>query len=112
MSRDSCLVATVVLALAATHAQTASSPTNECSKGTGIRILHASFGDQRAGKTCTPDLSLCKKLAQCRFTVAEMCAIDSQVKNLEVTWDCGDSTEKHSKAAAKDTEITLACENR
>lgn len=74
-----------------------------------IRIVDASFGDQLNHKTCSPDLSLCKGLSTCKFTVGEMCSVDARVKNLEVTWDCGDGTEKHAKAAAKGTEISLEC---
>ena len=77
--------------------------------GSGIRILSATFGDQLAHKTCTPDLSICKGLALCKFTVGDLCPVDSQVKNLEVVWDCGDGTDKKAKAAAKDTEIRLEC---
>jgi len=78
-------------------------------KNPAIRIVNASFGDQLAHNTCTPDMSICKGLAVCKFTVGDMCAVDSKVKNLEVTWDCGEGTGKKSRAAAKDTEISLGC---
>jgi hypothetical protein len=74
-----------------------------------IRILNASFGDQLSHKTCVPDLSICKGITQCKFTVGDMCEINSSVKNLEVTWDCGDGTAKKMRAAAKGTQISLDC---
>jgi hypothetical protein len=81
----------------------------EAKKDPAIRIIEASFGDQLAHKTCVPDLSICRGLAVCKFTVGEMCQIDSKVKNLEVTWDCGQGTDKKARAAAKGTQIALEC---
>lgn len=78
-------------------------------KHVGIRILDASFGDQLAHKTCVPNLSLCKGITECTFTVGDLCEVNSAVKNLEVTWDCGDGTAKKARAAAKGTPITLDC---
>jgi hypothetical protein len=74
-----------------------------------VHIVAASFGDQLSKKTCNPDLSLCEGLAMCRFTVGEMCKVESKVKNLEVTWDCGPGTSKKARAAAQGTEISLEC---
>lgn len=109
------MVALIVSAFSAyaTRLLVADSPNQKAAKKNPmIRIIDASFGDQLSHKTCTPDLSICKGLAVCRFTVANMCAIDSQVKNLEVTWDCGDGTAKKARAAAKGTEISLECANK
>lgn len=74
-----------------------------------IRIIAASFGDQVNGNTCTPDLSICNGVTKCSFTVGEMCDVKSSVKNLEVTWDCGEGTAKKARAAAKGTPISLDC---
>ena len=115
MSKYSVLLATVTMTIAAFCAQAARHPfvgaTSQQSgkKNPAIRIIEASFGDQLAHKTCTPDMSICKGLAVCKFTVGDMCTVDSKVKNLEVTWDCGDATDKKVRAAAKDTEISLSC---
>jgi hypothetical protein len=103
------LIATAVLSVVAFNGQ--SVPASKAKNSSGIRIIEATFGDQVAHKTCTPDLSICKSIANCSFTVGDMCTIDSQVKNLEVTWDCGEGTEKHARAAAKDTKISLSCAN-
>jgi ATP-dependent DNA ligase len=80
-------------------------------KDTGIRIIEATYGDRTSHKTCTPNLSICKGSAKCEFLVDDgLCAVDAPVKNLEVIWDCGEGTDKHARAAAKDSRITLECE--
>jgi hypothetical protein len=76
-----------------------------------LRIIEATYGDQVGGKTCKADMSICKLgNLVCHFTVDEMCQVDSDVKNLEVTYDCGVGTEKKAVAAAKGTPITMSCE--
>jgi hypothetical protein len=79
-------------------------------KDPAIRIIEATYGDKTSHKTCTPNLSICSGQAECSFQVDDgLCAVDAPVKNLEVVWDCGDGTDKHARAAAKGTRISLEC---
>jgi hypothetical protein len=76
----------------------------------GIRVISATYGDKQSGKTCKPDLSLCKGLASCEFEVGDgLCQVEAPVKNLEVEWDCGPHTEQKARAAAKGTRISISC---
>jgi hypothetical protein len=85
---------------------------NTAKKNSGIRIIEATYGDKSTGKTCSPDLSVCKGLSKCEFNVDDgLCTIEAPVKNLEVVWDCGPGTTKKARAAAKGTNMSFECGN-
>jgi hypothetical protein len=78
------------------------------SEGSGIRILEATYGDGK--KLCRPNLGICNGRSTCEFKVTDdLCTVDAPVKNLDVTWDCGEKTEKHEKAEARGGTISLKC---
>ena len=48
----------------------------EKNKRMPMRIIEASYGDKASGKTCKPDLSICKGISQCEFEVDDgLCAV-------------------------------------
>ena len=77
-----------------------------------IHIVEATYGDKTAGKTCVPNLEICKHSSGCEFTVDDgLCDVDAPVKTLEVIYDCGPGTDFQTRTAAKGTKISLSCGN-
>ena len=77
-----------------------------------VHIVEATYGEKSTGKTCVPNLRICKGTSECEFTVTDgLCEVDSKVKTLEIVWDCGAGSEMKTSTAVKGAKISLICGN-